>query len=355
MAPRASVLIPCFNYEQYVGEALHSALSQDWPELEVVVCDDGSTDGSWERIEKAAGDDSRLKAVRQGNRGLSSALDRAFAESTGEIIFFLDADDAFLPGKIQRVMKVFSDEPEIGLVVHRMRIVDAAGRPQVDVPYRLEEGDLRATLLRRGGLWRYIPGGQAMRRPIAEQVFPVPTEIRAPDAFMLTLAPLLAPVRAIREPLTLYRKHGSNMSLTHTQLWSGGARRGQALWEQVLDAVNERLEELGDTTALLEKERHLELRTLRLIADLFDGAPRRAVARELSQLGRELLADDMSHPLRRMANFAECAICAALPAKLRARWLSVSRSPRARELGVRVAMWRPWLVRRHRTVGLRHT
>jgi hypothetical protein len=194
----------------------------------------------------------------------------------------------------------------------------------------------------------------AMRRTIADQVFPLPTEIRFADTFVFTLAPLLAPVRAIREPLALYRAHGSNMSLTHTQLWSAGARRGQALWEQVLDAVNERLEERGDT-ALLEKERNLELRQLCLIADLYDGAPGRAVARELSQLGRELLGDDMYHPLRRMANFATYAICAALPARLRARWLSVSLSPRVRELGVRVAMWRPWLVRRHRTGGLRHT
>jgi glycosyltransferase involved in cell wall biosynthesis len=97
--PLVSILIPCFNNEQFVDEAIESALTQAYPNVEVIVVDDGSTDGSLEVIQ-SYGD--RI-AWRTGlNRGACAARNAAFKLSKGEFIQFLDADDVLLPKKIEK-------------------------------------------------------------------------------------------------------------------------------------------------------------------------------------------------------------------------------------------------------------
>lgn len=99
MAPLVSVLIPCFNAEKYVGEAIESALAQTHPNVEVVVVDDGSTDGSPDVIRSFAG---RIEFEIGPNRGACAARNRALALSRGEYVQFLDADDLLLPTKVER-------------------------------------------------------------------------------------------------------------------------------------------------------------------------------------------------------------------------------------------------------------
>lgn len=99
MSPLVSVLIPCFNAEKYVGEAIESALAQTHPNVEVVVVDDGSTDGSAEVI-GAFGD--RITAEFGPNRGACAARNRALTLSHGEFIQFLDADDLLRQNKVAR-------------------------------------------------------------------------------------------------------------------------------------------------------------------------------------------------------------------------------------------------------------
>jgi GT2 family glycosyltransferase len=86
-----SICMPCYNAEKYVAEALESALGQTWPKLEIIVVNDGSTDGSREVLRRfeARG----VRVIDQKNRGKCVAANRAFAESKGEYIKFLDADD----------------------------------------------------------------------------------------------------------------------------------------------------------------------------------------------------------------------------------------------------------------------
>jgi glycosyltransferase involved in cell wall biosynthesis len=97
--PLVSILIPCYNNEKYVGEAIESALNQSYPKVEVIVVDDGSADGSLEVI-KSYG--ARI-AWRTGfNRGACAARNTAFKLSKGKFIQFLDADDILLPMKIEK-------------------------------------------------------------------------------------------------------------------------------------------------------------------------------------------------------------------------------------------------------------
>lgn len=104
-----SILIPCFNADRYVGEAIECALAQTWPEIEIVVVDDGSEDESVAIIERFRSRGVRL--IRQGNSGAAAARNRALREAAGEYIQFLDADDIIAPRKIQVQMERLSQLP----------------------------------------------------------------------------------------------------------------------------------------------------------------------------------------------------------------------------------------------------
>ena len=95
----ASVIITSFNYERYLAQAIDSALAQTWPAVEVIVVDDGSTDGSPTIIERYG---PRVHAVFKSNGGQGSALNVGFASSRGEIVLFVDSDDALLPHAVER-------------------------------------------------------------------------------------------------------------------------------------------------------------------------------------------------------------------------------------------------------------
>jgi glycosyltransferase involved in cell wall biosynthesis len=101
-APLVSVIVPVFNGRDHVVVAIESALAQSMDRLEVVVVDDGSSDGSGELAESIAGRDPRVRVIRQENRGLSGARNTGLRESRGTYVGFLDADDLWLPEKLER-------------------------------------------------------------------------------------------------------------------------------------------------------------------------------------------------------------------------------------------------------------
>jgi glycosyltransferase involved in cell wall biosynthesis len=108
--PTVSVLIPCYNAANYIGETLESVLRQSWPALEIVVVDDGSTDGSDEVVRRFSRDN--LRYFRQSNAGAAAARNNAFARSLGEFVQFLDADDLLDQDKIERQMVRLVDRPD---------------------------------------------------------------------------------------------------------------------------------------------------------------------------------------------------------------------------------------------------
>jgi len=111
--PLVSVVIPNYNYQRYLGKAIDSALGQGYPRLEVVVVDDGSTDGS--RAVISAYDD-RVRPCFQENCGLPAARNRGIERAEGKFLLFLDADDWLLPGGVAALVEGFARFPEAGLV-----------------------------------------------------------------------------------------------------------------------------------------------------------------------------------------------------------------------------------------------
>ena len=157
-APLVSVLIDNYNYEHNVGHAIASVLAQSYPNLEVIVCDDGSTDDSWRIIESIAQRDPRVRVIKKRNGGHASALNAAFCRSKGQILCALDADDTFVADKVERVGKVFQANPAVGFVIHAMMVTDQSGRPTHQIPLmtRFEEGWIAETIVRRGGRRRFM-------------------------------------------------------------------------------------------------------------------------------------------------------------------------------------------------------
>ncbi len=101
--PLVSVIIPVYNVLPYLGEALDSVVNQSYTNLEIIVIDDGSTDGSGELCDRYS--DSRIKTVHQSNQGLSRARNVGLDLMSGDIVAFLDSDDVLCPNMIQTLLE----------------------------------------------------------------------------------------------------------------------------------------------------------------------------------------------------------------------------------------------------------
>jgi glycosyltransferase involved in cell wall biosynthesis len=111
--PLVSIVTPSYNQAQFLEETIRSVLEQDYPALEYVIVDDGSTDESPEIIARYA--DRLAWWTRQENAGQSAALNRGFERTSGRLLGFLSGDDTLLPGAIRRLVEAFEDDP--GLVL----------------------------------------------------------------------------------------------------------------------------------------------------------------------------------------------------------------------------------------------
>ncbi len=123
-----SVIIPTYNRARLVGSAVESALSQDYPKTEILVIDDGSSDGTREMMARAYGANPKVRYLPKANGGVSSARNLGIRESRGEYVALLDADDAWLPGKLVLQLECLRRFPEAGMVWTDMAAVDGDGR-----------------------------------------------------------------------------------------------------------------------------------------------------------------------------------------------------------------------------------
>jgi glycosyltransferase involved in cell wall biosynthesis len=113
MTPLVSILVPCFNAERWIAEAIESALAQTWPEKEVIVMDDGSTDRSLDIIKRF---DGRIRWETGPNRGSNATRNRLLALARGEWLQYLDADDYLLPEKLARQVEFACEHPNVAVI-----------------------------------------------------------------------------------------------------------------------------------------------------------------------------------------------------------------------------------------------
>jgi glycosyltransferase involved in cell wall biosynthesis len=225
--PLASIVICNHNYASYLRAAIESALAQTYQPLEIVVIDDGSTDGSREILAEY---EDRVHLVFKSNGGQPSAINAGFRECRGEIVFLLDADDVFEPVKVARVVEILERNPDAAWVFHELDYIDRRGAA---LPLRRlsDRGHVQAVLQRRrryGDFARidlrpeFEAGSKlpyacpafsalAFRRSTLDAVLPMPEDIaRAGDEFPKFAAIALFPGIHLGERLALQRIHDSN-------------------------------------------------------------------------------------------------------------------------------------------------
>jgi glycosyltransferase involved in cell wall biosynthesis len=209
-----------YNYGRYIGEALDSVLRQTYSNFEVIVCDDGSTDDSREVVARYCDQDARIRMLVKENGGLASALNAAYAASRGEIICLLDADDVFLPQKLERVVEAFKKHGRSGLCIHRVIRMHKDGRTfSYPRPTILTEGWVGPQALRGGAHVKYFPptSGLSFRRPVTDILFPTyPRLRRSVDGYLATTAQFLTEILPLKGALAKLRIHGGNISTMAT-------------------------------------------------------------------------------------------------------------------------------------------
>lgn len=135
-----SVVIPLYNKRCFIKRAVVSVLNQKYQHFELIVIDDGSTDGSVEQLSVL--DDRRLQVISQINQGVGSARNNGMKRAKGQWIAFLDADDEWLPDHLITLIEIIRTYPSSGLISNRCIEIDAHSRPKIfETPLHLQQID----------------------------------------------------------------------------------------------------------------------------------------------------------------------------------------------------------------------
>jgi len=208
LLPKISIVTPSFNQGNFLEETILSVLEQDYPNIEYIVMDGGSTDRSVDIIRKYT--DRIAFWVSEPDEGQSDALCKGFSRATGEIFGWLNSDDTLAPGTLSRVGEFFAAHPDVDITYGNMHLVDPSGR-RLYTAYPLL--DLRILVYEN----RFIPQ-QAMfwRRELYVRVGGVNPELRFAMDFELTVRFLRAGARVakIHKPLANFRFHPDAKSST---------------------------------------------------------------------------------------------------------------------------------------------
>lgn len=205
--PLVSIVIDNYNYARYLGAAIDSALAQTWRPLEVIVVDDGSTDDSWDVVERYG---QRVQAIGQANGGQGAAYNTGFAASRGEWVMFLDSDDLLDADAIERMLAIAA--PGVAKVQGYLERIGPDGEPLGGtVPYIAHSGDV-TEIARRFRQYASPPGsGNLFRRSAIAPYFPlVPGQWRrSADTVPILLSVFHGTVATVEGPIGGYRLHQS--------------------------------------------------------------------------------------------------------------------------------------------------
>lgn len=211
-APLVSIIINNYNYAQFLPDAIDSALAQRYPQVEVIVVDDGSTDDSKAVI---AGYGEKVISVLKENGGQASAFNAGFARSRGHVILFLDADDMLRPTAALKAVLALQSPATVKAHWHQ-QLIDATGNLMGALfpDWELADGDLRALVMQHDLQHPMLAptSGNAWKRAYLERVCPVEEmgDKHGVDEYLCWLAPLYGELAYIPVPQGYYRMHGQN-------------------------------------------------------------------------------------------------------------------------------------------------
>jgi len=196
-----SVIVPVYNGEKYLREALESLVSQEYSSFEIIAVDDGSTDSSAEIIQSFAS----IKYVHQENQGNAVARNHGIDFSTGDVIALLDQDDVWVPEKLSIFSEYFTSHPEMDFAAANARMFMSEG---IEVP-----AWCRDDLLNRD-FADYSPGSIVFRRRLFDRIGPFDQSLVSghDTDWILRVKDSDTPMAVLPEVLLLKRVHEANQS-----------------------------------------------------------------------------------------------------------------------------------------------
>ena len=208
---RISVAMISYQGAKYIEEQLDTILATLGDEDEVIVSDDGSTDGTREILVRYEMKDMRVRMIDGPKKGVKANVENALRACQGKYIFLADQDDIWMPEKVEKVMATLTD-PQVGLVVHDAIVTDGTCQEVVlDSFYSLKGSG--AGVLKN--IWRntYIGCCMAFKRELLEEVLPIPGYIEMHDQWIGVINDSLhRGTKFIPDKLIKYRRHGNNAS-----------------------------------------------------------------------------------------------------------------------------------------------
>lgn len=204
--PLVSIIIPCYNNKNVIFEAIDSALNQSYPRVEVIVVDDGSTDGSYEFVFDRILEGQNLRIVRQDNQGPAAARNTGFTLSGGDYLVFLDADDILHPDYVESCYREYEKDPSLNIVYCDAELFENKTGLWKLKPFS------ESTIL----LYNSIPVFAMLRSQVFQQIGKYDTQLKCSEDWELWIRLLqqFEGVYKIPKVLFYYRKRNEQNSIT---------------------------------------------------------------------------------------------------------------------------------------------
>lgn len=282
--PTFSVVMPAFNVEKTIAPAIESVLRQTRGDFELIVVDDGSTDGTYAAVEPFV-DDPRIRVVRHENRGLACARNTGIAHAGGRYLAFLDSDDLWMPTYLEAMAGALDEDPDAAIgytdawvLDDRTRAIYSHGTAMSSVNPPAEPPRDPHALLALLVTGNFIFSSATVRRTVIEDVGPFDARLRAAEDWELWLRIAAHGYHAVRAPgmLAIYRLRPGSLSKSRA-LFLTSIRR-------VLQMVAEEYEGVREETRAVARAR-----MAKLDASLTPFGRRRAVMRALAVRMRDRL------------------------------------------------------------------
>lgn len=220
-----SVIVPAYNAQNYIGQCLDSVFKQTMQDFEIVVVNDGSTDRTEEAVlEASERHPGRIKYLKQANRGAAVARNAGARLAEGEVLAFIDADDLWLPEKLQIQMDVFKRNPDIGFCFSDVYAIDASGH--LGKTLMQYKSPVSGWVLRNLLLENFVPiVTGAVKRKCFFRVNGFTEGIGLSEDYHLWLkVAQFWPGEYIPRPLACYRIHEGGVSQMRTKIWEDALR-----------------------------------------------------------------------------------------------------------------------------------
>jgi glycosyltransferase involved in cell wall biosynthesis len=194
---KISVVIPIYNGERFFLEALETVFKQNYPDLEIIAVNDGSTDGSLKLLEKFK---DQIKVISQENQGPSAARNKGIQLSTGSIVAFIDADDFWPDGRLRKMVEVLNSDPGINMVRGYMQTVVPEGKS-----YQISE---------EPSLLPFLIGSAIYKREVFDQVGLFDPKLRFGEDmdWLMRANEKKINIKTMEDVTLFYNRHPGNMT-----------------------------------------------------------------------------------------------------------------------------------------------